>query len=120
MKKKWLSEKEEDHIWRLVSRKRPIWAQQILQNVKEHEAPHGVDGIIEKYKAVFVARGFSQKEGVNYDEAFAHVARYTSIISIIAITSAMRWKLYQMDAKTTFLNDIVDTLLLGIRSIIRA
>ena len=32
----------------------------------------------------------------------------------------MGWKLYQMDAKTTFLNDIVDTLLLGIRSMIKA
>ena len=48
------------------------------------------------------------------------MARYTSIISIIAITSAMGWKLYQMDAKTTFLNDIVDTLLLGNRSMIKA
>ena len=44
-----------------VSRKRPRWAQQILQNAKEHEAPHGVDKSIEKYKARFVARGFSQK-----------------------------------------------------------
>ena len=32
----------------------------------------------------------------------------------------MGWKLYQMDAKTAFLNDIVDTLLLGIRSMIKA
>ena len=31
----------------------------------------------------------------------------------------MGWKLYQIDAKTTFLNDIVDTLLLGIRSMRR-
>ena len=45
-----------------VSRERPRWAQQILQNAEEHEAPHGVDGIIEKYKAIFVARGFSRKE----------------------------------------------------------
>ena len=103
-----------------VSQKRPKWAQQILQNVKEHEAPHGVDGIIEKYKAVFVARGFSQKERVNYDEKFAPMARYTSIRSIIAITSAMGWKLYQMDAKTTFLKDIVHMLLLDIRSMVKA
>ena len=48
------------------------------------------------------------------------MARYTSIKSIIAITSAMGWKLYQMDAKTTFLNDIVDALLLEIRSMVKA
>ena len=43
-------------------------------------------GALKKYKAIFVARGFSQKEGVDYDETFAPMARYTSIRSIIAIT----------------------------------
>jgi hypothetical protein len=36
-----------------------------------------------------VARGFSQIEGVDYDETFAPVARYTSIGTIIAITTEM-------------------------------
>ena len=67
----------------------------------------GVDGSIEKYKARFVSRGFSQKEGVDYDETFAHVARYTSIRSIIAIVSAMGWKLHQMDVNA-FLNGIIE------------
>ena len=78
----------------VVSQKRPSWAWQILQNAEEHETSHGVDGSIEKYKAIFFARGFFQKEGVDYDETFAPEARYTSIRSIIAITSAMGWKLY--------------------------
>ena len=38
-----------------------------------------VDGSVEKCKARFVARGFSQKEGIDYDETFAPVARYSSI-----------------------------------------
>ena len=38
---------------------------------------------------------------------------------IIAITLAMIWKLYQMDVKTTFLNDIIDTLLLEIRTVLQ-
>ena len=59
-----------------------------------YKIKHGVDVSIEKYKARFVARGFSQKEGVDYDEKFSPVARYTSIISIIAIASAMGWKLH--------------------------
>ena len=38
-----------------------------------------IDGSVEKCKARFVARGFSQKEGIDYDETFAPIARYSSI-----------------------------------------
>ena len=72
-----------------------------------YKIQHGADGVIEKYKARFFARGFSQKEGVDYDETFAPVTQYTSIRSIIAIALAMGWKLHQMDVKTTFLNGII-------------
>ena len=54
---------------------------------------HAVDGSIEKHKARFVAKGFSQKEGIDYDKTFAPIARYTSIWPIIALASAMRWRL---------------------------
>ena len=50
------------------------------------------DGGIEKYKARFVAWGFSQVEGVDYDETFALVSRYTSIRSVISIAAEMGWK----------------------------
>ena len=72
-----------------------------------YKIKHGVDGSIEKYKARFIARGFSQKEGVDYDETFTPVARYTSIRSIIAIASAMGWNFLQMDIKTSFLNCVI-------------
>ena len=68
---------------------------------------HAADGSIEKHKARFVARGFSQKEGIDYEETFAPVARYTSIRTIIALAAKMKWKLHQMDVKTTFLNDVI-------------
>ena len=66
------------------------------------------DASVEKHKDIFVARGFSQKEGIDYDETFAHVARYTSIRTIIAIASAMGWKLHQMDVKIAFLNGVIE------------
>ena len=62
---------------------------------------------MEKHKARFVARGFSQKEGIYYDETFAPAARYTSIRTIIAIASAMGWKLHQMDVMTAFHDGII-------------
>jgi hypothetical protein len=69
---------------------------------------HAADGSIEKYKARFVARGFSQKKGIDYDETFAPVARYTSIMTIISLTSVLGWKLHHMDVKTAFLNGQVE------------
>jgi hypothetical protein len=69
---------------------------------------HDVDGSIEKYKERFVARGFSQKEGIDYEETFAPVAKYTSIKTIIYLAAKMKWKLHQMDVKTSFLNGVIE------------
>jgi hypothetical protein len=49
---------------------------------------------MDKYKARFVAKGFSQKEGEDYDETFAPVARYTSIIAIMSLVASMGWSLH--------------------------
>jgi hypothetical protein len=54
-----------------------------------YKIKHATDGSIEKYKERFVSKGFSQVEGVDYDETFSPVARYTSIHSIIAIATSM-------------------------------
>ena len=52
--------------------------------------------------------GFSHKEGEDYDETFALVARYTSIRAIISLAASMGWNLHQMDVKTTFLNGAIE------------
>ena len=51
---------------------------------------------------------FSQNKGIDYKETFAPIARYTSIISILALVALMKWKVHQMDVKTTFLNGVVE------------
>jgi hypothetical protein len=73
-----------------------------------YKIKHATYGSVEKFKARFVARGFTQKEGIDYDENFAHVTRYTSIQVIIALTSVLGWKLHQMDVKSTFLNGKIE------------
>ena len=53
-----------------------------------YKIKHTADGSIEKHRARFMARGFSQKEGIDYEETFTSVARYTSIRSVLSL--AMR------------------------------
>ena len=65
-------------------------------------------GSVEKYKARFVAREFSQVKGIDYEETFAPVARYSSIRSILALLVQMGWQIHQMDVKTTFLNGVIE------------
>ena len=64
---------------------------------------HAADGSIEKYKARFVARGFYQKEGVDYEETFAPVARYTSIRTVLALAAVTKWKIHQNGCQDCFL-----------------
>ena len=73
-----------------------------------HKIKHATDGSIEKYKARFVARGFSQKEGFDYEERFVPVARCMSIRTIMALASMMKWDLHQMDVNTSFLNGVIE------------
>jgi hypothetical protein len=69
-----------------------------------YKIKHATNGSVDKYKARFVAREFSQKEGEDYEETFALVARYTSIRAIMSLAACMGWSLHQMDVKTTFFN----------------
>jgi hypothetical protein len=55
-----------------------------------------------------LAHGFSQKEGIDYEETFSLVERHTSIRTIMELAAKMKWKLHQMDVKTTFLNDVIE------------
>ena len=73
-----------------------------------YKIKHVVDGSIEKYKARFVAHGFSQKEGIDYEETFSPVARYTSIRLVLSLDAVMKWKIHQMDVNTSFMNGVVE------------
>jgi len=55
---------------------------------------HTTNGSIDKYKAILVAKGFSKVEGIDYEETFSLVARYSSIRSILALDMQMGWKIH--------------------------
>jgi hypothetical protein len=111
-KKEWADAMTEEYqsiikndVWEIVPRPK---SEDVVSSKWLFKIKHAADGSIEKYKARFVARGFSQKEGINYEETFAPVARYTSIKTIIALAAKMKWKLHQMDVKTAFLNGVIE------------
>ena len=92
-------------VWDVVSRPE---AKSIVTSKWIYKIKHVADGNIEKYKARFVACGFSQKEGIDYEETFAPVARYTSIRLVLALAAVMKWKIHQMDVNTTFLHGVLE------------
>lgn len=63
-----------------------------------------VNGKIIKFKARVVAKGFSQTHGIDYEETFSPVVRYTSIRMLMAIAAHEDLEIIQMDAVTAFLN----------------
>ena len=62
------------------------------------------EGNVIRNKTRLVAQGYSQVEEVDFDETFAHVACMESIRVLLALACHLKFKLYQMDVKTAFLN----------------
>ncbi|GKE18835.1 putative ribonuclease H-like domain-containing protein, partial [Tanacetum coccineum] len=71
--------------------------QQVFKNKKDER------GIVIKNKARLVAQGYTQEEGIDYDEVFAPVAKIEAIRLFLAYASFKDFVVYQMDVKSTFL-----------------
>ncbi|RVW29067.1 Retrovirus-related Pol polyprotein from transposon TNT 1-94 [Vitis vinifera] len=65
---------------------------------------HDSKGNVERYKAMLVAKGYTQKEGIDYKETFSHVSNKDSLIIVMALVAHFDLELHQMDIKTAFLN----------------
>ena len=92
-------------VWDVVLRPQ---GRSVVTSKLRYKIKHATNGSIEKYKARFVAHGFSQKEIIDYEDAFSPVARYSSIRAITTLAAKLGWKLHQMDVKTAFLNGVVE------------
>ncbi|KAK2359746.1 putative mitochondrial protein [Trifolium repens] len=96
---------ESNHTWELVDlphKKKAIdvkWVYKLKLNSK---------GEVTRHKARLVARGILQKEGIDYDEVFAHVTRMETIRLVTAIANMNDWPMYQMDVKSAFLNGPIE------------
>ncbi|GJQ90156.1 putative ribonuclease H-like domain-containing protein [Tanacetum coccineum] len=103
----WIEVMQEEHIqfrlqevWTLVelpNGKRAIGTKWVFRNKKDER------GIMIRNKARFVAQGYTQEEGIDYDEVFALVARIEAIRLFLAYASFKDFVVYQMDVKSAFL-----------------
>nr|GFD32504.1 retrovirus-related Pol polyprotein from transposon TNT 1-94 [Tanacetum cinerariifolium] len=64
---------------------------------------HDEENTVIRNKSRLVAKGYAQKEGVDFEESFAPVARLEVVRLCIAHAAHKSFSVYQMDVKTTFL-----------------
>ena len=69
-----------------------------------YKKKYKADGSLEKHKSRLVAKGFSQKEGVDYEETFVPTTNWVTIRTLFSLTAQNSWKFHQMDVKISFLN----------------
>ena len=96
---------EKNKTWILVPRpkaKNVIGTKWVFRN-KLNE-----DGKVSRNKARLVYKGYSQKEGIDYGETFSPIARLEGVRTLLAYAAHKRFKVYQMDVKSGFLNGILD------------
>ena len=86
---------ERNKTWTLVKAPpgiKPIGVKWVFRLKKDQT------GAVVKHKARLVAKGYSQKFGIDYEEIYAHVARFDSIRILIAIAAQLNWKLHDLDS----------------------
>ncbi|GJS51531.1 retrovirus-related pol polyprotein from transposon TNT 1-94 [Tanacetum coccineum] len=93
---------------------KPSWIDAMQEEIHEFERlevkTYESGGVL-KNKAQLVAQGFRQKDGINFEESFAPVARIEAIRIFVANATHKNMTIYQMDIKTDFLNGAVDPTL---------
>ncbi len=73
------------------------------------ERSHLITGeVAKKHRARLVTRGFQQKEGIDYNETYATLVKFTTLRIFFAIVANLDLHCHQMDVKTAFLNGDLD------------
>jgi hypothetical protein len=62
------------------------------------------NGIVTRNKARLVAQGYTQIEGLDFDETFAPAARLEAVRLLLGVACILKFKLFKMDVKSAFLN----------------
>ncbi|KAL4017709.1 hypothetical protein IC575_021270 [Cucumis melo] len=90
-----------NYVWTLVDQPndvKPIGCKWIYKRKRDQV------GKVQTFKAQLVAKGYTQKEGIDNEETFSPVAMIKSIRILLSIATFYDYEIWQMDVKTTFLN----------------
>ncbi|KAK4399803.1 Retrovirus-related Pol polyprotein from transposon RE2 [Sesamum angolense] len=96
---------EKNNTWELADRPKD---KEVIGVKWIYKTKLNADGSIQKHKARLITKGYSQLPGIDYTETFAPVAHLDTIRGLIAIAANRKWKIYQMDVKSAFLNGYID------------
>jgi hypothetical protein len=96
---------ERNQVWELVD---PPLGCKTIGTKWVWKTKEGEKGEVVRNKSRLVAQGFSQKEGIDYEETFAPVACLEAIRILLAFSVAKVFKLHQMDVKSAFLNGVLE------------
>ncbi|GKB28302.1 retrovirus-related pol polyprotein from transposon TNT 1-94 [Tanacetum coccineum] len=97
-----MSSLKKNHTWELVDQPP---GQKLISCKWLYKIKEGIEGVQKpRYKARAVARGFTQRAGIDYNEVFSPVVRHTSIGVILSLTACEDYELEQLDVKTAFLH----------------
>ena len=95
----------ENHTYEYVDPPRGV---KLVDNMWIFKVKQKADGSMDKRKARLVARGFTQVKGVNYDETFAPVSKFTTLRTLLSMAAVQDLHVHQMDVKTAFLNGTLE------------
>ena len=88
--------------WDLVSLpkgKKDIGCKWVYTKKEESSKPNGI-----RFKSRLVAKGYAQREGIDYNEVFSPVVKHASIRILLALVAQFDLELAQLDVKTAFLH----------------
>jgi hypothetical protein len=68
------------------------------------------DGSLDRYKAHWVIRGFTQRPGVDYDETFRPIVKPATIRTVLTLAVSRGWPMHQLDVKNAFLHDTLSEI----------